>query len=87
MSLPLLCGILFLFQGNRINRRPGAKAGGKEKTMTAHEIARRNFWNGDIYALKRYYAAKETEVAESNVVDMAAENDMTFDEIVALLNA
>jgi len=80
---------MFSVQGNRTNRRPGAKAGGKEKTMTAHEIARRNFWNGDIYALKRYYATKEAELAaaEAAAVDMAAENDMTYDEIIALLNA
>ena len=81
--------MMYLFQGNPINRCAGAKAGGKDKTMTAYEIARRNFWNGDIYALKRYYAAKEAELAaaETAVVDMAAENDMTYDEIIALLNA
>ena len=57
--------------------------------MTSHETARRNFWNGDIYALDRYYAEKAalTELAHQHATDMAAEYDLTFDEIVALLNS
>ncbi len=58
--------------------------------MTAYEIACRNFWRGDIYALDRYnaeVAARNAEIAARNAADMAAEYDLTFDEIVALLNA
>ena len=56
--------------------------------MTNHEIARRNFWNGDTYALRRYYTEKAMqEAAERAAVDAAAENDLTFDELLALLAA
>lgn len=56
--------------------------------MTNHEIACRNFWNGDTYALRRYYAEKAAqEAAERAAVDTAAEYNLTFDELIALLAA
>lgn len=56
--------------------------------MNAHEIACRNFWNGDTYALRRYHAERAAqEAAERAAVDTAAEYDLTFDELLALLAA